>query len=600
MKTSIWKYTKKILLALLIGGVIFIINLIWFRPFFINHFYEKIFVEFAIESPQMLTGMGVKFRYDELNDNSPEANERNFNLLESDYKQLLEYDRANLEGQQRLSYDILAWFLKDLIAGHKYRFNDYSVTQRGGSYQSIINFMVNMHKVDDQSDAEDYLSRISQVGKMFDNTLLSVKLEQENGVVPPDFIIAKIIENLHNIRDPELSENPLVIDFNKKVDALTDIEASEKRGLKAKMISQMNEVVLPAYDRYINFYEGLKDNSNSSAGVWKFPNGAEYYQHRITSMTTTKYTAEELHNLGLSEVNRIVSEMKTILTKEGYTGKSVGQFMKELSEEPRFLYPDTDEGREQVLADYRKLIKEVEAGMGEAFDIKPKSGVEVKRVPTYREKTAAGGSYQGPSIDGSRPGVFYANLYDLKATPKFGMRTLTYHEAIPGHHFQIAIKTELEGLPTFRNFVGFTSYSEGWALYAERLAWELGYQTEPYSNLGRLQAELLRAVRLVVDTGIHHKRWTREEAIDYMAETTGFAMSDVESEIERYIVWPGQALGYKVGMLKIMELRTKAEKALGDKYDIRKFHNVVLKNGAVPLTILEELVDAYIAADGKI
>lgn len=596
----IWKFTKRTLLLLLLVFSLFAINLIWFRPIFISHFYEKIFIEFAIDNPQLLTNMGLKFYYDELSDNSPEANDKNFALLKKDYQQLLEYDRSSLEGQEGLSYDILDWFLSDQMAGHQYRFNNYSVTQRGGSYQNIINFMVNMHKVEDEGDAEDYLSRISQIGQYFDNTLRSVKQEQEHGVIPPDFIIRKILENLHNIRDPELADNVLVKDFNKKVDALTELDNAEKENLKSEMLAHMKNIVQPAYDRYINFYENIQDQANSDAGVWKFPNGAEYYQYRITTMTTTKYTAEELHNLGLEEVERIVSEMETILQSQGYTGKSVGELMKLLGEEPRFLYPDTDEGREQILADYRSMIEEADAGMDKIFDIRPKSSVEVRKVPEYREKTAAGGSYQGPSLDGKRPGVFYANLYDIKATPKFGMRTLAYHEAVPGHHFQIAIKTELEGLPTFRNFVGFTSYSEGWALYAERLAWEYGYQDEPFSNLGRLQAELLRAVRLVVDTGIHHKRWTREQAIEYMASTTGLAITDVESEIERYIVWPGQALAYKVGMLKILELRDKAEKMLGDKYDIRKFHNVVLKSGAVPLTILEELVDDYIQRGGDV
>jgi uncharacterized protein (DUF885 family) len=599
MKSALWKYTKRLLLASVILLTIFIINLVWFRPSFINHFYEKIFIEFALDNPQMLTGMGIKYSYDELSDNSPEANQRSFELLETDYQQLMEYDRDSLTESERLSYDILAWFLADLVKGNEYRHNNYSVTQRGGSYQSIINFMVNMHKVDDESDAEDYISRLSKVGTLFDNTLLAVKEEQENGVIPPDFIISKIIENLHNIRDPALSENPLVKDFDKKVNALDSLSDEQKQGLKTRMLEQMTLVVQPAYDRYINFFESIKDHANSDAGVWKFANGADYYQYRITSMTTTKYTAEALHQLGLEEVERILTEMENILLQQGYTGKTVGEHMKQLSEEPRFLYPDTDEGREQVLADYRVLIEEADAVMGQAFSVRPQSAVEVRKVPEYREKTAAGGSYQGPSLDGTRPGIFYANLYDMKATPKYGMRTLAYHEAVPGHHFQIAIKTELKGLPTFRNFVGFTSYSEGWALYAERLAWELGLQQEPFGNLGRLQDELLRAVRLVVDTGIHHKRWTREQAIEYMAKTTGSAMSNVESEIERYIVWPGQALAYKVGMLKILELREKAKNALGDSYDIRDFHNVVLKNGAVPLTILEELVDDYIAAAAK-
>lgn len=559
MKSALWKYTKRLLLASVILLTIFIINLVWFRPIFINHFYEKIFIEFALDNPQMLTGMGIKYSYDELSDNSPEANQRSFELLETDYQQLMEYDRDSLTESERLSYDILAWFLADLVKGNEYRHNNYSVTQRGGSYQSIINFMVNMHKVDDESDAEDYISRLSKVGTLFDNTLLAVKEEQENGVIPPDFIISKIIENLHNIRDPALSENPLVKDFDKKVNALDSLSDEQKQGLKTRMLEQMTLVVQPAYDRYINFFESIKDHANSDAGVWKFANGADYYQYRITSMTTTKYTAEALHQLGLEEVERILTEMENILLQQGYTGKTVGEHMKQLSEEPRFLYPDTDEGREQVLADYRVLIEEADAVMGQAFSVRPQSAVEVRKVPEYREKTAAGGSYQGPSLDGTRPGIFYANLYDMKATPKYGMRTLAYHEAVPGHHFQIAIKTELKGLPTFRNFVGFTSYSEGWALYAERLAWELGLQQEPFGNLGRLQDELLRAVRLVVDTGIHHKRWTREQAIEYMAKTTGSAMSNVESEIERYIVWPGQALAYKVGMLKILELREKAK-----------------------------------------
>ena len=595
MTSKIWKYSKKILLLLLLVTTIFLVNLIWFRPFFINHFYEKIFIEFVLESPQTMTDLGIGFWNDELDDNSFEADDRALALLKKDYKQLHEYDRNKLEGQAAISYDILSFFLQGEMDSIKYKNHGYSVTQRGGSYQDIINFMSNTHEVEDEGDAEDYLSRVSQIGRYFDNTFKYVRKEHEMGILPPKFVIEKIIENLHNIRDPEIEDNPLVKDFYTKVDALEDIEAIEKDALKAEMITHMNQVVLRAYDRYLALFNELLPQASNDAGVWKLPDGEAYYQSRIKAMTTTNYTAEQLHQLGLSEVERIVAEMAEILKDQGYGGQSVGEAMLALNEEPRFLYPDTDEGREQILAEYERLIKEIDQGMDEIFAVRPKADVVVKRVPEYRQKTAAGGSYRGPSPDGSRPGVFYANLYDIKATPKWGMKTLTYHEAVPGHHFQIAIKNELEGLPSFRNYIGFTAYSEGWALYAERLAWEYGYQEEPFSNLGRLQAELLRAVRLVVDTGIHHKRWTREQAIDYMATTTGMAMTDVVSEIERYIVWPGQALAYKVGMIKIMELREKAEKALGDNYDIKDFHNVVLKNGAVPLTILESLVDQYIA-----
>lgn len=599
MANRVWKYSKRILLVSLFVVTVFLVNLIWFRPFSINMFYEKLFVEFALSSPQLMTDLGIGFWNDELDDNSFAADEKSMALLKKGYDHLNQYDRSKLEGQEAISYDILSFFLQGEMDDLKYKNHGYSVTQRGGSYQGIVNYMSNTHQVEDMGDAEDYLSRVSQIGDYFDNTLAYVRKEHEMGILPPKFVIEKIIENLHNLRDPKMEEHPLVKDFSDKVDALEGVEVMVKNAMKVQMVGHMETVVLPAYDRYITLYKELLPLATNDAGVWKLPDGEAYYQSRIKAMTTTDYSAEQLHQLGLSEVDRIVAEMAEILADQGYADKTVGEAMQALNEEPRFLYPDTDEGRAQILADYERFIKEIDQGMDEIFAVRPKADVVVKRVPEYRQKTAAGGSYRGPSADGSRPGVFYANLYDIKATPKWGMKTLAYHEAIPGHHFQIAIKTELEGLPSFRNYIGFTSYSEGWALYAERLAWEYGYQDEPFSNLGRLQAELLRAVRLVVDTGIHHKRWSREQAIDYMASTTGMAMTDVVSEIERYIVWPGQALAYKVGMIKIMELREKAQQALGGQYDIREFHDVVLKNGAVPLTILESLVDQYIA-DKKI
>ncbi len=599
MKT-VWKSIKRLLLVALLAGLVFAINLIWFRPFFISHFYDKIFFEFAWHKPQLLSSMGIGWFNDQLDDTSPEASERDKVLLQKDYKQLLEYDRSSLSGQAALSYDILEYFLKQQMEDLQFEHHGYSMTQRGGSYLGLISFMTNDHQIESEEDAEDYLSRVAQFDDRFDSTMHWVNVEREMGVIPPDFIVSKVLENLHNIRDNPVESHPLMVDFSDKVKALDDIDATRKDALLASMRSHIENVVNPAYDRLLDLFEELQSVATADAGVWKLPDGARYYQNRIKSMTTTDYTAEELHQIGLREVNRIVGEMRDILSSEGYSGASVGEMMAQLNEEERFLYPDTDAGREQILSDYQRIIDEIDAGMDQSFDIRPKSGVEVKRVPEYAEKTSSGAYYQGPALDGSRPGVFFANLYDIKATPKFGMRTLAYHEAVPGHHFQIAIKTELQGLPRFRNFVGFTAYSEGWALYAERLAWEMGFQQDPFDNLGRLQAELMRAVRLVVDTGIHHKRWSRERAIEYMASTTGMAMSDVESEIERYIVWPGQALAYKVGMIKILELRDKAQRALGENYDIRTFHNVVLKNGALPLVLLEREVDSYIAKGGKI
>ena len=597
MKAKIWKLSKRTIQIALLAGIIFLVNLLWFKPFFINHFYDRVFIKFGLQNPQIFSSMGYKFYYDELNDNSQAANDKSIKFLNDSSQMLHQYDRSTLSGQKLISYDVLDFFLQDIIDDNKFKNYGYSQTQRGGNYQGIINFMSNMHRIDNESDAEDYISRISQIGLSFNNTLIQVAKEQKNGVIPPDFIITKILENLHNIRDPELAENELVKDFNKKLDKVTDLDSDSKAQLHQKMIVQMQEVVIPAYDKMISFYEELLTEADSKAGVWKFPNGAEYYQFRVKSSTTSDYTPEYLHQLGLKEVDRIVSQIKTILIEQGYDveSKEIGQILNDMSKDPQFLYADNEEGRAKILKDYQIIINEIDKEMGKTFGVLPTGKVVVKRVPEFREKTSAGGSYSSPSKNGERPGTFYANLYDVTATPKFGMRTLAYHEAVPGHHFQLAIQNELQGLPIFRTMIGFTGFTEGWALYAERLAAELGFQKNPFDDIGRLQAELLRAVRLVVDTGIHHKRWSREQAIKYMAETTGFAMTDVISEIERYIVWPGQALAYKVGMIKIMELREKTKNELKDKYDVKEFHTTVLKNGALPLTMLEEQINIYIA-----
>ncbi len=591
-----------IVLAAVVSTAIFVINLVWFRPFSIDHFFEWAFLEFAFDDPQMLSSMGLldavglKFSNDDLTDASPAREDKIFALMRENLATLRAYRRDSLDPGQRLSYDILEWFLATQLEGEVYRDHDYAITQRGGIYQDFVGFMTSVHKIRDTGDAEDYLARLSKVGRQLDQQLEHVDRSAAAGIVPPSFILDKTLGNLRGLRGEPLDAHPLVTYFEDRLDELEDLEAQRSQELKRRLREHMEGVVNPAYDRTIARLEALAARATADAGVWKHPDGEAYYRYCIRSETTTDYDPEHLHRLGRSEVDRILAEMRDILTAEGYGEGSVAEHMQALSADPRFLYSDDDAGREQILADYRTIIDEIDAGMDEVFDLRPKAGLEVRRVPEFRQQTAAGGSYQAPSMDGSRPGIFYANLYDVTATPKWAMRTLAYHEAIPGHHFQIAIRTELEGLPTFRNILSFTSYSEGWALYAERLAWELGYQRDPYDNLGRLQDELLRAVRLVVDTGLHHQRWSREQAIDYMASTTGMAATDVESEIERYIVWPAQALAYKVGQLKLLELREKARQALGERFDIRAFHDVVLRNGALPLTLLEAQVDAYLEA----
>jgi len=354
--------------------------------------------------------------------------------------------------------------------------------------------------------------------------------------------------------------------------------------------------VIPAYQKLLVQMESLRAKATRNDGVWALPDGDKFYQYTVESQTTTTLKATDIYETGLSEVARIGADMDAILTATGFTKGSRAERMQTMAKSPSQVYADSDEGRVQILKDYQAIIDEITKGLDTYFITKPKALVEVKRVPVFTEKTAPGAYYSPPPLDGSRPGIFYANLRDLTEQPKFTMRTLAYHEAVPGHHMQISIAQELKGLPIFRTVVPFTAYAEGWALYAEQLAWEAGYQQEPLDNLGRLRDEMFRAVRLVVDTGIHAKKWTREQAIDYMMANTGMPEAEVVTEIERYFVMPGQALSYKVGMLKILELRERAKKTLGPKFNLREFHDEVLKNGSLPLTVLERVIDAWIAA----
>jgi uncharacterized protein (DUF885 family) len=329
--------------------------------------------------------------------------------------------------------------------------------------------------------------------------------------------------------------------------------------------------------------------------VWKLPNGDEYYRWILRLQTTTEMTPEAIHALGLSEVARIESEIRDILAEQGYRGASVAELMKALGKEKRFLYPDTDAGRKQILTDYAAILRDVEGRLADTFGLMPGQRLEVRRVPVFKEKTSGGAYYESPALDGSRPGIFYANLRSLEEVPKFAMRTLAFHEGMPGHHFQMTIAQEVKGLPTFRRVYPFTAYAEGWAMYAERLAWEIGLDPDPFSNLGRLQSEMFRSVRLVVDTGLHCRRWTREQAIAYMLSRTGLPESEVVAEVERYLVEPGQACSYKVGMVRMLELRDRARRELGAAFDLKDFHDAVLRDGSVPLDVLEEIVDDYIA-----
>ena len=392
------------------------------------------------------------------------------------------------------------------------------------------------------------------------------------------------------------NEHPLYTQFMKKAELL-EISKAELASLESKLILSIENSVTPGFMLLRDFMVSTTDKANPNHGIWSQPNGDEFYKLRIRTYTTTDYSPQKIHDMGISEVARISTRMQEILVSLNYDAdKTVGTLMNELNEDPSLLYADTPDRKDIVLKDYTNMVNEATEAIKDYFHSMPKAPVVVNAVPEYIEKTAPGGYYQAPALDGSRPGAFFVNLYDIKQTPKYSMKTLTYHEATPGHHHQIAHSLENDDLTVYRRFGYSTSaFSEGWALYAERLSLEAGLAPDPYDELGILQSELFRAVRLVVDTGMHYKKWTREKAIDYMKNKTGMSDTECRVEIERYIVWPGQALSYKVGMIKILELRQKAMDKLGDNFDIRDFHSVVLDNGSPPLFIVEQLVDEMIA-----
>tara|TARA_B110001454_G_scaffold73250_1_gene70920 strand:- start:216 stop:2075 length:1860 start_codon:yes stop_codon:yes gene_type:complete len=611
-----WKFwTGRTTLGLLIIGVLWNINLIWFKPFNIKHFYDKVFLQLVIDSPELTTQVGVPILYDLSKDELDDISDKNlwevFNKMKEDYKILQSYDFESQSEENKLNTKILSSSLGKQVEGEQFFYHNYPVNQMFGVQSSLPSLMESSHKLRDESDIEAYISRLSKFGTKFDQVLEGLKIREEKGIIPPQFIIDRVLSEMSgfvgnkekdsiNIKTDDkgpVKSNILYTNFNSKLSKIEGLTEEEKNAYRTRVEDEVRTTVFDAYNALILYFEALKSKATTDAGVWKLPNGDDFYQYQLSLMTTTDYTPEEVHQIGLSEVSRIKTEMLNILSTQGYTDNSreIGEIIQELNKEERFLYQNNDEGRKEIIGGYNNILDEISDGLDNAFDIRPKASMEVKRVPEFKEEGSAGAYYTQPPMDGSRGGIFYANLRDVTETVKFGMKTLAYHEGIPGHHFQIAIQGELKNTPIFRTFPLFSAYSEGWALYAEQLAWELGfYENDPFGNLGRLQAEMFRAVRLVVDTGIHYKKWTREEAIEYMIANTGMTTGEVVTEIERYIVMPGQACTYKIGMIKILELREKAKQELGNAFDLREFHNVVLKNGAVPLDILEEIVDDYI------
>jgi uncharacterized protein (DUF885 family) len=601
MKTLLKWLLRLIVLVVVLAGVAFV-HVWYFKPYKIDWFYGRVFGQFALQSPQMLSSMRIlppwaDFYSGKLDDASPAHGDAMADMVKRDLAMLHRYDRDAFDREGKLSYDALDFFLTDQVEGDRFRYHDFPVNQMFGAQSSQPDFMAQTHQVNNASDAENYIRRLDQFPLNFSQVIEGLKLREAKGVIPPQFTVEKVLLQMNDFIAVPAGQNMLYTSFKEKLDKL----AADKLGqaarddLLARVQTSIDGKVYPAYRELIAYFNALQPKAQGNFGAWHLPDGEAYYAWCVRSHTTTDMTPEQVHELGLAEVARISTEMDAILRDKGLLEGPVGPRLQQLARQPEQMYPNTPEGKAAMIAEYQAILDEINNNLGDAFDRRPKLGVEVKAVPAFSEKTAPGAYYQTGAFDGSRPGVFFANMRDPGETPKFAMRTLAYHEGIPGHHFQLTLAQELQGVPFFRKVLPFTAYAEGWALYAERLAWELGFEKDPLDNLGRLRDEMMRAVRLVVDSGIHYKRWTREQAITYMLENTGMGEGDVTAEIERYFVAPGQALAYKAGMLKILALREKAQQELGPKFRLATFHDQVLMHGALPLSLLERVIDDWIA-----
>lgn len=565
----------------------------------LNARFEKIFMRNVMDSPEFQTRLGIKKDYGKWDERTEEKAAADHARTMDDLKTLkADFDYDKLDDATKLSYILAERALTEQIERYKWRYHTYPVNQMRGWQSSIPAFLINFHAVTSIEDAEAYISRLEAVKATADQRMVIMKRNQEKGVLPPKFVFAHVIADAENILKgapfDDGEDSTLLADFKKKVASLELENSPEADGLIKRAETALLMSLKPAYKELITLAKAQQAVATSDDGVWKLPDGQEFYNYRLRMMTSTDMTADEIHQLGLDEMARIQEEMRGIMKQVNFEG-SLQDFFEFTRTDKQFYYPDTEEGRKAYLAKAVELIEIMKTRLDEVFITKPKAEMVVKQVEAFREKSAGKAFYTRPAPDGSRPGIYYANLYKMSAMPIYQMEALAYHEGLPGHHMQLAIMQELKDIPKFRKFGGYTAYTEGWGLYSEYLPKEMGFYQDPYSDFGRLAMEIWRAARLVVDTGLHDKKWTREKAIDYLSTNTPNDRGDVVKAIERYIVMPGQATAYKIGMIKIQELRQRAKDELGDKFDIRQFHEVILRDGALPLAILEDQVNEWIA-----
>ena len=561
-------------------------------------FFQKSFDDDVANSPVWQSYLGIKDDYDKWDDMSDAAAQAEIDNITLRIAQAKQFDTSQLNAQEQLSLEIYQQDIQRQLANDAFRHHTYVMHQFRAAHTFVPSFLINIHSISELSDADAYIQRLHGVKSMFNQVIDQLRIREKLGVYPPKWAYDQMIQASHNVISgtpftESATDSTIYADFTQKITAL-GLSNAEQASYMSKLNTALTQSVQPAYEKLIAELMKQRLLSPEGDGVWRLPEGDKWYQNRLEWFTTTTLNAEEVHQIGIKNVERIHTDMRGIMQQVNFTG-TLPEFFEFMRTDPQFYYPDSEQGREDYMADAKAYIDTMEAKIPEYFGLTPEARMVVKRVEAFREKSAGKAFYQSPAIDGSRPGIYYANLYDMSAMPTYQMEALAYHEGIPGHHMQRAITQELKGIPDFQKYASFTAYTEGWGLYTEELGKDMGFYQDPYSDFGRLAMELWRACRLVVDTGLHAKRWSREEAIEYLVDNTPNARYDAVKAIERYIAMPGQATAYMIGKLKIMDLRDKARRTLGDKFDIRGFHDEILKDGPVPLSLLESKIDAWIA-----
>lgn len=559
-------------------------------------------------SPERCTSLGLTearagYRFiDKLSDASKEGARQARSEIQAALYDLRVINRDWLSPRDRVTYDVVTASWENRLATSAFEVGGgagapYVVTQLTGAYTDIPDFLDAQHPLRNRDEADAYLERLTEYSRVLDQETAIIREDAGAGVIPPDFAIDRALSQLNAFASTAPSQTVLVQTLVRRLPAVHDVSASDRATYVSRAEAIVQDGVMPAYRRQIEALRAVRPQAVHDAGIWRLPQGAEMYAASLRSRTTTTLSPDEIHNMGIELIAQFHGEMDTILRGQGMTRGSVAERVQALSRRPDQLYPNTDEGRAQILADLNAQTRAIEAMMPQAFNTLAQAQLEIRRVPVTTEAGAPGGYYQRAALDGSRPGAYYINLRNTAEWPKFTLPTLNYHEGVPGHHWQISIQQESGAIPFIRSaMLGFSAFSEGWGLYAEQLADELGaYADNPLGRLGYLQSATFRASRLVVDTGMHHKRWSREAAIRSMMEATGDQESSVTTEIERYCVWPGQACSYMVGRQAINRMRADAREELGDRFDLKGFHDTMLANGAVPLSVLERIMSGWAA-----